>query len=238
MSIRELVITSGKGGTGKTTVVAAFAALAHDAVLADCDVDAADLHLVLNPVVQKKDDFWSGYLAEIDLDKCTDCGECRRLCRFNAISEGYVVDRFACEGCGVCFEFCPEDAISFNEKIASQQFESETRFGPFVHAHLGPAEGNSGKLVAQVRKEARRVAVEKECDLVIVDGSPGIGCAVIASITGADHILVVTEPSVSARHDMDRVMDLADHFDVPVSVCITKYDINPDMTMIKPHFFD
>ena len=230
MSVREIVITSGKGGTGKTTVVAAFAALAQNAVLADCDVDAADLHLILHPTVEKRQDFWSGWKAVIDQDKCTACGKCRELCRFSAISEDYVVDRIACEGCGVCYEFCPVDAIELIENRAGESFISTTRFGPMVHAKLRPAEGNSGKLVALVRRDARRIAMEQKRDLLIVDGSPGIGCAVIASITGADHVLVVTEPTTSGRHDMDRVMDLAKHFGVPVSVCVNKYDLNPEMT--------
>jgi MinD superfamily P-loop ATPase len=236
MSVKEIVITSGKGGTGKTTVVAAFAALAENAVLADCDVDAADLHLILDPDVRKREDFWSGYKAVIDLEKCTECGKCREVCRFGAISEDYIVDRIACEGCGVCYEFCPDDAIPFKENRAGESYISNTRFGPMVHAKLRPAEGNSGKLVSLVRREARRIAEEQKRDLIIADGSPGIGCAVIASITGADHVLVVTEPTVSGHHDMDRVMDLAKHFGVPVSVCVNKYDLNLEMTMIIDNY--
>jgi MinD superfamily P-loop ATPase len=233
------VIISGKGGTGKTSVTASFAALsAGRAVLADCDVDAADLHLVLTPKIVESTDFRSGYEAVIRSETCTGCGTCADLCRFDAIhyvkrpfgKTLYEVDPVACEGCGVCVRFCPAKAIDFPERLCGVWMLSETRCGPMVHARLGAAAENSGKLVATVRQEARRVAAERGLPLIITDGPPGIGCPVIASVTGADRVLVVTEPTVSGEHDLARVLQLARHFEVPTFVCVNKWDINPAMT--------
>ena len=238
--MKELVVISGKGGTGKTSIVASFAGLAKNAVFADCDVDAADLHLVLEPKIKQKSDFSGGKRAAIIAEKCSGCGKCRELCRFDAIhlnGEGndvvdttFTIDPISCEGCKVCVEFCPVDAIEFNDSINGQWFISDTRFGPMVHAKLGIAEENSGKLVTLIRKEAKRIATEEEKNLIIVDGSPGIGCPVIASITGADLVLIITEPTLSGRHDLDRVADLTVSFGIPTLLCINKSDLNQEIT--------
>ena len=226
--MKELVIISGKGGTGKTSVTASFAALAQSPVLADCDVDAADLHLVLEPAIQTTESFVSGRAAEIREADCTQCGLCETLCRFNAIHEGKV-DEVGCEGCGVCVEFCPVKAIDFEEQTCGEWFVSSTRCGEMVHARMVPGAENSGKLVSLVRREARKIAEKKACDFLLVDGPPGIGCPVIASITGADAVLVVSEPTLSGEHDLKRVLQLAKHFRIPAMVCINKWDINPEM---------
>ncbi len=238
--MKELVVISGKGGTGKTSITAAFAALAREVVLADCDVDAADLHLVLEPSVKQVSDFSGGKQAVIDAGKCIGCGRCEEMCRFDAIRyngtgntmaiKTYVVDPVSCEGCKVCVEFCPAKAIAFNDAINGQWFISETRFGPMVHAKLGIAEENSGKLVTLIRRKAKELASQRGAGLLIVDGSPGIGCPVIASITGADVVLVVTEPTLSGRHDLERVADLTANFGIQTLLCINKADINPEMT--------
>jgi len=238
--LKELVVISGKGGTGKTSIVAALAALAKKAVLADCDVDAADLHLVLEPKVRQTNDFSGGKKASIIAEKCIGCGKCQDMCRFDAINfngpandtvdKTFTVDPISCEGCKVCVEFCPADAIEFNDSINGQWFISDTRFGPMVHAKLGIAEENSGKLVTVIRKEAKKIAQEQKKDLLIVDGSPGIGCPVIASITGADLVLVVTEPTLSGKHDLDRVSKLTASFGIETMVCVNKADVNPQIT--------
>jgi MinD superfamily P-loop ATPase len=230
--MKELVIISGKGGTGKTSIVAAFAALAENKVLCDADVDAADLHLVTAPTVKEHHDFQAGHMAMIDLDKCTECDLCRTLCRWNAIGEDFTVDPIECEGCGVCVYFCPEKAIDFPINTCGEWFISDTRFGPMVHARLGIAEENSGKLVTLVRQEAKKLAEEKSLDLILTDGPPGIGCPVIASMGGAAGVLIVTEPTVSGKHDMVRVAQLADHFNVPGMICVNKFDLNPEQTRI------
>jgi len=237
--LKELVVISGKGGTGKTSIVAAFANLAKNAVFADCDVDAADLHLVLEPDVKQTYDFSGGKQASIIAEKCIGCGKCKELCKFDAINldgpandivaKTFTVDPVFCEGCKVCVEFCPADAIEFNDSINGQWFISDTRFGTMVHAKLGIAEENSGKLVFLIRKETKRIAEEQKKDLIIVDGSPGIGCPVIASITGADLVLIITEPTLSGKHDLGRVAELAAGFNIPVLVAINKFDLNPDM---------
>lgn len=234
--MKEIVVISGKGGTGKTSIVASFAALAKNAILADCDVDAADLHLILKPDVKQTTDFSGGKIASILTDKCIGCGRCEDICQFDAatfngprndvVEKTYTIDPISCEGCGVCAHFCPVNAIEFKEAVNGQWFVSDTRFGPMVHARLGIAQENSGKLVNLIRKEARRLATEQNKDLIIVDGSPGIGCPVIASITGANLVLVVTEPTLSGRHDLDRVTELTKHFNIPTAICINKWDIN------------
>lgn len=224
--MQELIVISGKGGTGKTSLVAAFAALAENKVLCDADVDAADLHLVLAPDIRQREPFTSGHTAVIDQKRCTECGLCRELCRWDAIDEHFAVDAVACEGCGVCVHFCPEKAIDFPDNTCGEWFVSQTRFGPMVHARLGIAEENSGKLVALVRQEARRLAEARGLKLILTDGPPGVGCPVIASLGGASGVLIVAEPSVSGVHDMERVVQLAAHFNVPAMVCINKFDIN------------
>ncbi|ELR66805.1 MinD superfamily P-loop ATPase [Photobacterium marinum] len=233
--MKEIVILSGKGGTGKTSLTASFAALSQQAVLADCDVDAADLHLVLNPEIQQKHTFYSGNEASIRSDECSSCNMCKEYCRFDAViydkeNDSYSIDQTACEGCGVCVYFCPDNCIDFPERECGEWYRSDTRFGPMVHAHLGIAAENSGKLVSLVRSEARKVATEQGAQLLLVDGPPGIGCPVIASITGADHLVLVTEPTQSGMHDIERVLRLARHFGLPTSLCVNKWDINPNMT--------
>ena len=240
--VKEMVVISGKGGTGKTSLVASFAALAKNAVLADCDVDAADLHLLAGPRVMRREPFAGGKRARIDANLCTDCGQCEELCRFDAIyldgpgsmdfAATYQVDPMACEGCGVCAWFCPVQAIELKPVVNGEWFVSETRFGPMVHARLGAAAENSGKLVSLVRTTAKQIAEERQIDLVIIDGSPGIGCPVIASITGADLALVVTEPTPSGLHDMERVAELARHFGIPAALCVNKWDLNARMSSL------
>ena len=228
--IREIVIVSGKGGTGKTSLAAAFAALAKNGILCDADVDAADLHLLMQPEVKERTDFMGGSKAVINPDLCTGCGTCRTLCRFDAISDRYEVDPIRCEGCGVCVDFCPEQAIDFPVQRCGEWYISATRFGPMVHARLGIAEENSGRLVSLVRKETRQLAEERGLELILTDGPPGIGCPVIAAIGGATALVIVVEPTVSGIHDMERVVDLAAHFRVPGMVIVNKYDLNIEMT--------
>ena len=228
--IKELIIISGKGGTGKTSLIGAFASLASEKVLCDADVDAADLYLILEPDIKEREDFQEGHKAVINKDKCTECGLCRELCRFNAISPDFVVNPIDCEGCGVCVHFCPEDAIDFPLQTCGELFVSETRCGPMVHARLGIAEDNSGKLVSLTRERAKEVAKKVDMNLILTDGPPGLACPVIASITGATGVLIVTEPTLSGHHDMDRVVELTRHFGIPAYVCINKFDINPEMT--------
>ena len=227
--IREIVIVSGKGGTGKTSLAAAFAALAKNGILCDADVDAADLHLLMQPEVKERTDFMGGSKAVINPDLCTGCGTCRTLCRFDAISDRYEVDPIRCEGCGVCVDFCPEQAIEFPVQRCGEWYISATRFGPMVHARLGIAEENSGRLVSLVRKETRQLAEERGLELILTDGPPGIGCPVIAAIGGATALVIVVEPTVSGIHDMERVVDLAAHFRVPGMVIVNKYDLNVEM---------
>lgn len=233
--MKELAVISGKGGTGKTSVVAAFAALAPDAVLADCDVDAADLHLVLGPEIREEGPFSGGSLASVKAEFCTSCGTCHSLCRFGAVvppaTDGgpYSIDELHCEGCSVCYEHCPAGAISFEESVNGRWFVSGTRFGPMAHARLGIAEENSGKLAALVRDKATGLAEEAGSRLIIIDGAPGIGCPVISSITGVSYILVVTEPTLSGFHDLERVIQLSKHFRIPVAVTVNKCDINEEI---------
>jgi MinD superfamily P-loop ATPase len=238
--MKQLVVISGKGGTGKTSVVASFAALSRKAVLADCDVDADDLHLVLQPTTIYRDRFFGGKRARIDAARCNDCGTCEELCRFGAVIrmasgepgvEGsLVVDPMACEGCGVCAWFCEENAIDLIPAASGEWFLSETRHGPMVHARLGVAAENSGKLVSLVRSEAQITARTRDLDLVLVDGAPGIGCPVIASVTGADLVLIVAEPTLSGLHDLGRVIRLTKHFGIPAMVLVNKCDLNEELS--------
>jgi len=223
--VKELVVLSGKGGTGKTSIVGSFAALTKDAVLADCDVDAADLHLLLQPVVQQRQEFWSGQVAAIDEEKCTQCGLCQELCRFKAIRD-FKVDHISCEGCGFCYHICPSEAITMKENLSGHWFISDTKYGSLVHARLGIAQENSGKLVATVRQQAKAIAEKRKLDYIISDGPPGIGCPVISSLSGANLALLVTEPTLSGIHDLERVLGVCRHFNVPALVGINKYDIN------------
>jgi len=226
--MKELVIISGKGGTGKTSIIAAFASLIENKILCDADVDAADLHLIMHPEIKERHDFESGHTALINQDKCTECGLCRDLCRWDSISEDFVVDDIGCEGCGVCWYFCPEKAIDFPLNTCGEWYLSETRFGPMAHASLHIAEENSGKLVTLIRQEGKKLAEKKNIDLLLTDGPPGVGCPVIASLGGATAVLIVAEPTVSGRHDMERVAELAAFFKIPAMVCINKFDLNTD----------
>jgi len=227
--MKEVVVLSGKGGTGKTSIVGSFAALAKSKVMVDCDVDAADLHLLLQPTVREEHEFWSGVSATIDEQRCTQCGLCEELCRFNAIKD-FKIDAVSCEGCGFCSHICPAEAITMTENLAGQWSVSDTRYGPLVDARLGIAQENSGKLVATVRQQARELAEKLGLDYIISDGPPGIGCPVISSLSGADLALLVTEPTLSGQHDLERVLGVCRHFGVPAMVCINKYDINEDNT--------
>lgn len=275
--MNELVVISGKGGTGKTSVVAAFASLAQSKVMADCDVDAADLHLVLEPEILARHEFRAGHEAVIRQEACQSCGICLARCRFGAVSQlsnaegepmyqvaaancsdcsfcvrscpvksidlinamreacgeinktAYFIDPLACEGCGVCVDACPSHAIDFPERIAGEWYISDTRHGPMVHARLGIAAENSGKLVSVVREQAKRIAEEQGCHLILTDGPPGIGCPVIATLTGASLVLIVTEPTLSGQHDLERVAELARHFRIPALVCVNKWDLNPSI---------
>ena len=223
--MKQIVVISGKGGTGKSVITGSFASLAKNKVMADCDVDAADLHLLLHPAVKETHEFSGGNTAFIDERRCTQCGKCQEICRFEAI-DNYVVDPIYCEGCGVCFHICPEKAIKMVDDLSGKWFISETKYGPFVHAKLGIAEENSGKLVTLVRQNAKFIAEKEKKDFVIIDGPPGIGCPVIASLSGVDIALIVTEPTLSGIHDLERIVGVARHFGIKGAVCINKYDLN------------
>jgi len=236
--MNELLVISGKGGTGKTSLLAAFAILAERAVLADCDVDAADLHLILAPDIRRQEPFRAGHLAAIRQDACTGCGKCATACRFHAVRETsgtpghrhYRIEPLSCEGCGVCLRVCPHDAIAFPENECGTWSVSDTRAGPMVHARLHPGGENSGKLVATVREQAKALAKADGAELLLVDGPPGIGCPVIASLSGVDLALIVTEPTPSGEHDLKRVLDLTRHFGIAAAVCVNKWDLNPEQT--------
>jgi MinD superfamily P-loop ATPase len=227
--MKQLAVVSGKGGTGKTSLVGAFAALAENKLLADCDVDAADLHLLLQPEVREEQDFKALKTAVIDESKCIKCGKCAEYCRFDAIRD-HRVDSLSCEGCGVCELVCEHNAVSMKDKVGGKTFISETRFGPLCHARLNPGEEASGKLVTVVRNNAKKIAGERGLELIIIDGSPGIGCPVIASIGGVDLVLIITEPSMSGIHDLERILGVARHFKVKPMVCVNKCDINVGKT--------
>jgi len=259
--MKEIIVISGKGGTGKTSLLASFAAQAGKVVTADCDVDAADLHLLLAPEIEQRTSFSGGKVASIQPDLCNGCGTCEELCRYDAVTKTsrgtaakfaisvgkeararkhgaphhgrhdlYTIDKIACEGCGVCAYFCPREAITFDAEENGEWYISSTRFGPMAHARLLPGAENSGKLVTVVRNEAKRIAEENGLDLILIDGSPGIGCPVIASVSGVDLAVVVTEPTMSGLHDLERVVELTRLFDVEAAVVVNKYDINDDMT--------
>lgn len=226
INYKEVVVISGKGGTGKTTIVGSLASLAEEKVLTDCDVDAADLHLLLQPEVKEENEFYGGEKASIDKKMCSECGLCEEMCRFGAI-DNFQVDSIFCEGCRLCFNLCPEEAVSMEAEFSGHWYVSQTRYGPLVHAKLGIAAENSGKLVSRVRSKAHEIARETRARYIITDGPPGIGCPVIASMTGADLVLIVTEPTLSGFHDLERVVDAARHFNVCPLVCINKYDLHP-----------
>ncbi|MDW5548718.1 4Fe-4S binding protein [Methanosarcina sp.] len=234
--MKQLTVISGKGGTGKTTLTAAFASLAKNVVIADCDVDAADMHLILKPRVLEKEDYCGLEVARIDPDLCIECGKCREFCRYGAIDDNFEVDPYGCEGCAVCTIICPKGAVSMEKRVSGQVFSSETRFGPMAHARLGVGEEASGKLVSVVRSNAKKLAEQYHKDLIVIDGPPGTGCSAISAITGADLVLVVSEPTVSGVHDLKRVLELIVHFMIPTVVCINKYDINEENTQLIENF--
>ncbi len=231
--MREILIISGKGGTGKTSLTGAFAQLAGHKIICDLDVDAPDLHLLLHPTRERQVEFYSGHAAVIDRALCTRCGLCASMCQYGAIKENgedFTVAPLRCEGCKVCVAFCPTEAVRFPEKHCGAWYVSDTRFGPLVHAQLFPGEENSGKLVMVLKREARELAKAQGADLVLCDGAPGIGCPVISSLSGAHLAVAVTEPTPSGRHDLERVADLCRHFQTAFAVIINKYDLNPEET--------
>ncbi len=228
--MKQLTVLSGKGGTGKTSITASLAVLAKNLVIADCDVDAPDLHMLLHPEILERQSFKGSKLAVINESKCTKCGVCKKICRFNAVTAKLSIDRIGCEGCGVCVMACPTEAISLKDRVSGNAYISKIPEGFMSHALLDPGEANSGKLVTLVRQNAKNTALTQKLDLVIIDGSPGIGCPVIASITGVDAALVVTEPTMSGIHDLQRVLGLLNHFKVTPLVCINMYDINQSNT--------
>ena len=239
--MKEIVVISGKGGTGKTSITAALAYLAStEVVMADCDVDAADLHLILKPENQESEAFYSGEKATIDKDKCIACGACVKVCRFAAIvaqTGYYEVESLDCEGCGYCSQVCPTEAISLSEQKVGSCYLAQSRLGcKLVHAELGIGADNSGKLVAKVKRDAKRIAAETGKQYVLVDGSPGIGCPVISSLSGASYVVLVTEPSLSGWEDLQRVWELATKFRIPCGCVINKASINPEITMEIENF--
>lgn len=231
--MREVLIISGKGGTGKTSLTGAFAHLATNKVICDLDVDAPDLHLLLQPANYQEEEFYSGYAAEIDRDKCSGCGLCQIMCRYDAVRKtqnGFAIDPLRCEGCKVCVTFCPEKAVTFLQKHCGHWYVSSTRFGEMVHAHLFPGEANSGRLVMVLKQKARELAQSLGGDLILCDGAPGIGCPVISSLSGVNLAVAVTEPTPSGRHDLERVADLCSYFHVTFAVIVNKYDLNREET--------
>lgn len=224
--MKQLLVISGKGGTGKTTLVSSFASLSEGKILSDCDVDAADLHLVLDPNVNRKEEFSGGKEAIKDDSKCTECGLCYENCRFAAIDENYEIDHFRCEGCGVCAYVCPEGAIAMEEVLSGYSLESVTRFGSMVHGELRAGEETSGKLVTEVKRKAMKLAEKEGQELIIIDGSPGTGCPVIASLADVDLALIVTEPTETGLSDLKRVIELSKNFDIKPAIVINKYDLN------------
>lgn len=234
--MKEIVVISGKGGTGKTSITASFACLGgKDVIVADCDVDAADMHLLLQPDFSEGKDFYSGLLAEIDPAKCTNCGLCVDVCRFDAIPviDGqHTIDELSCEGCGYCPRVCPEEAITMIDQNAGKWYISGIKTGStMVHARLGIGSENSGKLVAQVKNEAKRLAQETGKDFVLVDGSPGVGCPVVSSLSGASFVVLVTEPTVSGLHDLKRVYELVKKFSIRAACIINKADLNRQIAL-------
>ena len=230
--MRQLTVISGKGGTGKTSLVGSFAVLAENKVIADCDVDAPDLHLLLHPEILRKQEFKGLKVAVMDKTLCTECGTCEETCRFNAIvsteGSGYAVNPARCEGCGACVFTCPQEALSLKERVSGYAYISKTNYGTLVHAQLNIAEEASGKLVTLVRENARQIAEKEGRNLILIDGAPGIGCPVIASLTSVDLALVVAEPTMSGLHDLERILDVTRHFGIASALCINKYDINEE----------
>lgn len=234
--MKEIVIISGKGGTGKTSVCCSLAVFFPNKILADCDVDAPDLHLVLSPKIKQTKDFTGSVVIKRIEDKCTECGLCRELCRFNAIDETLAIDDFLCEGCGLCFHACPVNAITMDVVKSGEEYITDTPYGIFVYAQLSPGEENSGRLAAEVKQLAREQAIQQKADYILVDGPPGVGCPVIASLSGADIAVIVTEPTLSGISDLKRVAELASSFKVKTQVIINKWDINQDNSKLIEKF--
>ncbi len=230
--MKEILVLSGKGGTGKTSIIGSFAHLAESKVMLDCDVDASDLHLLLSPTTVEEHEFRSGVKARVETDKCTACGMCEELCQFESVKmeETAIISKLSCEGCGVCAHFCPEDAIRLDENHCGTWYISDTEYGPFVHSQLFAGEENSGKLVSHIKSEARKVAEKIGAELILIDGSPGVGCPVIASLSNVDMVLAVTEPSQSGKHDLERILELTEHFKIVTKLCINKWDLHPDLS--------
>jgi len=228
--MKSILFLSGKGGTGKTSLAGAFAVLSENKVLADCDVDAANLHLLLDPEVTEKGEFQGSSEAVKDNAKCTNCGECRRVCRFHAIDEQFNIDPYLCEGCGACVYVCPTDAITLSPRISGQWYTATTSLGPLASAELYPGEETSGKLVTLVKQKAHSLVKEVQAERLVIDGSPGIGCPVIASATGASAVILVTEPSLSGLHDLERILGVVTHFRIPAYLVVNKFDLSEEMT--------
>lgn len=228
--MKEILIISGKGGTGKTFFTGCLATSLNNKILVDCDVDAANLHLLLHPEIKQTYDFIGGKIASIDETRCIQCGACKEVCKFNAINDRFQVEDFSCEGCTICSYVCPEKAIILKDRISGKYFLSETKYGILIHARLGIAQENSGKLVTKLREIAKETAQSEGADYIVIDGPPGVGCPVMASMTGVDLVVAVTEPTVSGMHDLSRVIELSKHFNIPVKVVINKYDLNTEMS--------
>ncbi len=235
MKTKQIVVISGKGGTGKTTVSGSLAVMFKNHIVSDCDVDSANLHLILEPEMKETHEYWAGHKAEIVEEKCSGCGKCASICRFKAIEKSengkYYVDPFACEGCKACVIACPEKAVNFKKNHPGNYYFSETKHGEFIHADLKPGEEMSGGLIAQVRKNSLRLAVDHKRDYVVIDGAPGIGCPATSSLTATDYAILVGEPTVSGIHDMKRMIEVIEHFRIPYSVVINRYDINLQRTL-------
>ncbi|MCK5245681.1 ATP-binding protein [Candidatus Bipolaricaulota bacterium] len=234
--MRQVLFLSGKGGTGKTSLAAAFAVLAENKVLADCDVDAANLHLLLDPQVIAEGDFEGSKEAVRDASLCTQCGRCREVCRFNAVQENFEIDPYLCEGCGACVTACPANAITLEPLISGRWFNAETKWGPLASAELLPGEETSGKLVMQVKRNMEPLAQSVNAEWALLDGSPGIGCPVIASVSGVDAVILVTEPTLSGMHDLERILGVVNHFRIPAYLVINKADLSADLTERLEHF--
>jgi len=228
--MKQVLVISGKGGTGKTFFTGCLAVAVKNKVLVDCDVDAANLHLLLHPEIKESYEFIGGKLAQIDKTKCIECGLCIENCKFNAIGENFQVDELSCEGCTICSYICPQEAIILRDRVSGRYFISETKYGTLIHARLGIAQENSGKLVTKLREHAKELANAKSCQYIIIDGPPGVGCPVMASMTGVDIVVAVTEPTLSGMHDLGRVIELAKHFKIPLKVIVNKFDLNPQMS--------
>jgi MinD superfamily P-loop ATPase len=230
--MKEILIVSGKGGTGKTSIVGSFAHLAEKKILVDCDVDASDLHLLLAPRPTEEHAFKSGVKARVEADKCSGCGMCMEICQFDSITmeDTAIISERNCEGCGVCAHFCPEKCIVLEENHCGSWYIADTDYGPLVHAQLFAGEENSGKLVSFVKNKARELAEKTATDLILIDGAPGVGCPVIASLSNVNLAVVITEPTLSGQHDLDRILDLTDHFKIPALICINKWDLHPEMS--------